>query len=170
VVTIKSALGGDEWRMTFKTKGRLYEWLVMPFGLSTAPSTFIRLMNQVFRPYIGRFVVVYFDDILIYSKSEEEHQDYLAQIMKVLEKKKLFRNLKKCTFFLNKVSFLGYVVTSHRICVDESKVEAIWSWPTPKSIHDVRSIHGLAFFYRWFIRNFSLIMTPMTEMIKCSSF
>jgi len=118
---------GDEWKTAFKTKGVLYEWLMMLFGLSNAPSTFMRLMNQAFRPYIGRFVVVYFDDILIYSKSEVEYQEHLAQIMKVLESEKLFGNLKKCTFFSHEVNFLGYVVTPSGICVDESKVEAIRS-------------------------------------------
>ena len=161
---------GDEWKTAFKTKGGLFEWLVMPFGLSNAPSTFMRLMNQVFRPYIGRFVVVYFDDILIYSQSEQDHYDHLREIMEVLEKENLYGNLKKCTFFVKEVIFLGYVVSRDGIKVDESKIEAIRSWPVPKSIHDVRSFYGLASFYRRFIRDFSTITAPMTEVIKGSFF
>ena len=118
-----------------------------PFGLIDAPSTFRRLMNHALRVFIGRFVVVYFDDILVYCKNLDKHIDHLHYVLIVLRKEKLYANLKKCSFCMDKVVFLGYVVSVKGIEVDEENVKAIKEWPTPKSITEVRSFHGLASFY-----------------------
>src|SRR4051812_13617587 len=157
---------GDEWKTAFKTKFGLYEWLVMPFGLTNAPSTFMRLMNHVLREFIGRFVVVYFDDILIYSRTEFEHVDHIRQVLQVLRNAKLYANLEKCTFAKDKVIFLGYVVSKHGVEVDSSKIEAIHNWPTPMNVSQVRSFHGLAGFYRRFVKDFSTIAAPLNDLTK----
>jgi len=130
----------------------------------------MRLMNQIFKPYIGKFVVVYFDDILIYSTDEQTHPDHPNQVMVVLEREKSYGNLKKCTFFTHEVTFLGYIVSREGIKVDESKLEAIRSLPLPQSIHDVRRFLIEASFYKRFIRNLSTIMDPTTELIKGTTF
>jgi Reverse transcriptase (RNA-dependent DNA polymerase) len=157
---------GDEWKTAFKTKLGLYEWLVMPFGLSNAPSTFMRLMNHVLRDFIGKFVVVYFDDILVYSIGLDEHVQHLRQVLIVLREEKLYANLKKCSFCMNEIIFLGYVVSANGIMVDKEKVKAIREWPTPKNANEIRSFHGLASFYRRFVKDFSTIASPLNELVK----
>ena len=120
----------------------------------------MRLMNEVLRAFIGRFVVVYFDDILIYNKSLDEHMDHLRAVFNILRDACLFGNLEKCIFCTDRVSFLGYVVTPQGIEVDKSKIEAIKSWPVPQTITRVRSFLGLAGFYHRFVKDFSTIAAP----------
>ena len=161
---------GDEWKTAFKTKDGLYEWMVMPFGLSNAPSTFMRVMTQVLKPFMGKFLVVYFDDILIYSKSREQHLDRLTQVCATLRKESLYGNLKKCSFFTDRVIFLGFIVSSEGVSADPQKVQAIVEWPEPRNIDEIRSFHGLASFYRRFIKGFSTIMSPITDCMKQGEF
>ena len=157
---------GDEWKTAFKTKFGLYEWLVMPFGLTNAPSTFMRLMNHVLRDCIGKYVVVYFDDILVYSQSLDDHLKHLREVFLVLRNNSLFANSDKCTFCVDSIVFLGFVVNKKGVHVDPEKIKAIQEWPTPKNVGDVMSFHGLASFYRRFVPNFSSLASPLNELVK----
>jgi hypothetical protein len=160
----------DEWKTAFKTREALYEWLVMPFGLSNALGTFIRVMNQIFRPFIGKSVVVYFDDILIYSSNPETHIQHIREVFLVLRQEKFYAAPAKCSFMTDSVLFLGYMVSKDGLAVDESKVAAVHDWPLPTILHEVHSFHGLVSFYRRFIHNFSTILAPITESMKAGKF
>jgi hypothetical protein len=127
-------------------------------------------MNQVLKPVIGRFVVLYFDNILIYSRNPHEHFTHLRDVLTLLRDNCLHVNLKKCSFMTASLIFLGFVVSSQGLRVDEEKVRAIREWPTPTSAHNVRSFHGLATFYRRFVKNFSSIAAPLTECMKKTRF
>jgi hypothetical protein len=162
---------GDEWKTTFKTNEGLYEWLVIPFGLMNAPSTFMRLMNEVPKDFIEKFVIVYLGDILIFSKTEAEHLRHLAAVMKRLQQEKLLINMKKSSFMRTKLIYLGFVISTNELKMDPKKVNAIKNWPSSKNMFEVQSFHGLASFYRKFIRKFSgisaLMMDTMKKRHKC---
>jgi hypothetical protein len=157
---------GDEWKTKFKTNEGLYEWLVMPFGLTNAPSTFMSLMNEVLREFIGKFVVVYLDDILIFSKTKAKHLKHLAIVMRRLQQEKFLINLKKCSFLQTELIYLGFVISANELKMDPEKVEVIRNWPSPRNVFEVTSFHGLASFYRKFIRNFSGISVAMMDTVK----
>ncbi|RDX84825.1 hypothetical protein CR513_34057, partial [Mucuna pruriens] len=159
---------GDEWKKAFKTTFGVYEWLVMLFGLTNVPSTFMRLMNHVLRCLIGKCVVVYFDDTLIYSTCLDDHLFHVKNVLEILRKETLFSNLKKCVFCTYEVTFLGFVVGSNAIKVDEEKVKAIQDWPTPKTVVEIRSFQRLASFYRRFVKDFSTFVAPLNKIVKNS--
>jgi hypothetical protein len=157
---------GDEWKKTFNTNEGLYEWLVIPFGLKNAPSTLMRLMNEVVKDFVGKFFIVYLDDILIFSKTEEEHLRHLALVMRRLQREKLLINLNKSSFMKKELIYFGFVISSNELKMDPEKVRAIKYWPSPRSIFKVRSFHGLSSFYRKIIRNFSGICAPILDTLK----
>uniref|UniRef100_A0A2N9GE10 RNA-directed DNA polymerase n=1 Tax=Fagus sylvatica TaxID=28930 RepID=A0A2N9GE10_FAGSY len=153
-------------KTAFRTRYGHYEFLVMPFGLTNAPAVFMDLMNRVFHEYLDRFVIVFIDDILVYSKSLEEHEDHLRIVLQILRDKKLYAKLKKCEFWLNQVVFLGHVVSKDGITVDPSKIEAVVNWDRPTNVSEVRSFLGLAGYYRRFVEGFSRIAAPLTHLTR----
>jgi hypothetical protein len=138
----------------------------MPFGLTKALSTFMRLMNEVLREFIRKFVIVYLDDILIYSRTVVEHLKHLATVMQKLLQEKLLINMKKSSFMKTKLIYLGFVISANELRVDPDKVEVIKNWPSPKNIFEVRIFHGLASLFQKFINNFSGISATMMDTVK----
>ncbi|CAL9086561.1 unnamed protein product [Musa textilis] len=138
----------------------------MPFGLTNAPAAFMDLMNRVFHPYLDKFVIVFIDDILIYSKSMAEHEYHLKTVLEVLRQEKLYAKLSKCNFWLNEIMFLGHVISSAGISVDPHKIEAVTKWKRPSNVSEIRSFLGLAGYYRRFVEGFSKIAAPLTRLTQ----
>ncbi len=157
---------GDEWKTAFVTPTGHYEYLVMPYGLVNAPSVFQDFMHEVLREYLHRFVLVYIDDILIYSRSLAEHRHHIAEVLQRLRQFHLFLKAEKCSFHQSSVQFLGYHIDSSGIRMDEGKVEAIRTWPQPTTIKELQRFLGFSNFYRRFIQNYSTLTGPLTNLLR----
>ncbi len=159
----------DILKMAFRTPLGSFEWLVMPFGLTNAPATFQRFVNHILQDHLGYFVCVYMDDILIYSKTEDEHIWHVQTVLNILRENKLLAKMSKCAFFAPQVEYLGHIVSTHGVAVDPAKVKAITEWPTLQTKTEVSSFLGLANYYRHFIQNFSAITAPLSALVHDSA-
>jgi hypothetical protein len=141
-----------------------YEFTILPFGLTNTPGVFMSFMNEVFCEYLDKFVQVFIDDILIYSRTTEEHDDHLRLVLLCLREHKLYRKLSKCSFYQSKLHYLGNVFSGKGIIVDPEKVEAIMECPVPTNVSEVRNFMGLVGYYQWFVEGFSKIANMITEL------
>ena len=157
---------GDEEKTTCVTRYGAYEFLVMPFGLTNAPATFCNLMNDILFEYIDAFVVVYLDDIVIYSQSLREHEKHMSLVFQRLQENKLFVKKEKCEFAQRQITFLGHKISEGLIKMDENKVRAIREWSVPSKLKELRSFLGLANYYRQFIKGYSKMVAPLTDLLK----
>ncbi|KAF8748197.1 hypothetical protein RHS01_10968 [Rhizoctonia solani] len=157
---------GDEWKTAFRTKYGLFEYLVMPFGLTNAPAAFQHFMNNLFRDLIDVTVVIYLDNILIFSENPEEHPGHIREVLSRLMKNQLFCKLSKCFFHVTTVDYLGIVISPAGFSMDQKKIEAVTSWPTPRTVKQVQAFLGFVNYLRWFIPNFSLVARPLHNLTK----
>jgi hypothetical protein len=156
----------DVWKTTFKSKEGLFEWLVMPFGSTNASATFMRLMDDILRPFTNSFVVVCLDDILIFNHTWEEHLHHIRQVLQTLRQHKLCTNLEKCTFGMTQVQYLEYIIDEQGVHVDPAKIQVIRDCPALTTLTELPNFLGLANFYRRFVLGFSHITWPLSQVTK----
>ena len=157
---------GDEWKTAFRSHFGHFEYLVMPFGLTNAPAIFQHMMTDIFQDLIGVYVLVYLDDIIIYSENPNDHKRHVRIVFERLRKYKLYCKLEKCSFATDAISYLGYVISTQGVSMDPSKVSAVLSWPTPESVHDIQVFLGFANFYRRFIQDYAKVTQPLTSLLR----
>ncbi|GJU97613.1 transposon ty3-G gag-pol polyprotein [Tanacetum coccineum] len=155
----------DIHKTAFRTHEGHYEFVVMPFGLTNAPATFQCLMNDLLRQYLRKFILVFYDDILIYSKSIDEHVEHVREVLGILKANHLFVKASKCCFGVTQVNYLGHVINSDGVSVEAAKVEVVLSWPVPTNAKGVRGFLGLAGYYRKFIKGFGSIVAPLHKLV-----
>jgi len=160
----------DRYKTAFQTHQGHYEWLVMPFGLTNAPATFQSLMNHIFQGWLRKFVLVFFDDILVYSPDWSSHLQHLETVLQVLQKEHLFAKLSKCSFGATNINYLGHTISNAGFAKEEDKIRVVKDWPKPTSLKLLRGFLGLTGYYRRFIRNYASLATPLTDMLKKDNF
>ena len=157
---------GEEWKTAFRARFGHFEFKVMPFGLTNAPATFQALINDTLRPFLDRFPCAFLDDIVIFSRTKEEHTRHVKEVLQRLQERSLYVKLEKCQFYKKKIEFLGFILGRGYVGMDSVKIESIRTWPTPKSLKHLQAFLGFCNFYRRFIRDYSQKAVGMTKLLK----